>query len=99
MEALGLPSNHEEVGGLFVAPDVGPWLGRQMGDEVITPENLPRILYEHTHVVVNGGAWCSDRERIRAVFSLPREKIEAAARALASFREAMQLPALHRRLP
>jgi aspartate/methionine/tyrosine aminotransferase len=71
-----------EVGGLFLAPDVSALLGKTIGGERLTPENLPRVLYRHTGVVVNGGPWSSDPSRIRLVFSLPREKVEEAARRL-----------------
>ena len=47
-----------EVGGLFLAPRMTAWLGRSVDGVKLTPENLPRIVYEHTHVVLNGGAWC-----------------------------------------
>lgn len=74
-----------EVGGLFLAPRVVDWLGRRVDGVEITPENLPRLLYEKTHVVVNGGPWCGDRERIRLVFSIPEAKLRRAAEALSRF--------------
>ena len=72
-------------GGLFVAPVVSSWFGRRVDGEVLDAENLPRILYEKTRLVVNSGAWCSDPERIRLVFSLPGDRLEEAARRLADF--------------
>ncbi|HSP77588.1 MAG TPA: pyridoxal phosphate-dependent aminotransferase, partial [Myxococcaceae bacterium] len=74
-----------EAGGLFLAPRVTSWLGRELDGERLTVENLPALVYAHTHVVVNGGAWCGDPERIRVVFSIPRAKLEAARRRLLSF--------------
>ncbi len=74
-----------ESGGLFLAPRVTSWLGKTVDGVQLTPENLPRILYEKTHVVVNGGPWCSDPERIRVVFSIPKEKLERARDRLAGF--------------
>lgn len=74
-----------DPGGLFVAPDVSAWMGRSFEGEVLTTATFPRVLYRHTGVVVNGGAWCSDPHRIRAVFSLPREEIEEAARRIGEF--------------
>jgi len=74
-----------DVGGLFVAPRVTAWLGREVDGETLTPENLPRVLYAHTHVVVNGGPWCGDPERVRAVFSIPREKLLRACERLKAF--------------
>jgi aspartate/methionine/tyrosine aminotransferase len=74
-----------ELGGLFLAPRVTAWLGKSVDGVRLTPGNLPKVLYEKTHVVVNGGDWCSDRERIRAVFSIPREKLEKARDRINSF--------------
>ncbi|MCI0569525.1 MAG: aminotransferase class I/II-fold pyridoxal phosphate-dependent enzyme, partial [Myxococcaceae bacterium] len=87
-----LPADDEaaEAGGLFLAPRMGEWLGREVDGVRLTPENLPAVLYAHAHVVVNGGAWCGDPERIRAVFSLPREKVERARDALARFRSKLE---------
>lgn len=79
-----------EAGGLFLAPDVSALLGKAIGGERLTAENLPRILYRHTGVVVNGGAWCSDPSRIRLVFSLSREKVEEAARRLRDLLERLE---------
>lgn len=72
-------------GGLFLAPRVTQWLGKEIDGERITPETLPAILYRHTGVVVNGGPWCQDRERIRLVFSIPQEQVEAAAARIEAF--------------
>ncbi|MET0402555.1 MAG: aminotransferase class I/II-fold pyridoxal phosphate-dependent enzyme, partial [Cystobacter sp.] len=74
-----------EVGGLFLAPRMTAWLGRSVEGVTLTPENLPRVVYEHTHVVLNGGAWCGDEERVRAVFSIPREKLVKARDRLRAF--------------
>ncbi len=74
-----------ESGGLFLAPRVSAWLGKSVDGVVLTPENLPRVIYEKTHVVVNGGPWCSDPERIRVVFSIPKEKLVRARDRLAGF--------------
>jgi hypothetical protein len=79
-----------EPGGLFLSPKVSTWLGKSIDDERLTPENFPRVLYEKTHVVVNGGEWCSDRERIRAVFSISREKLEKARDRIAVFASALR---------
>jgi aspartate/methionine/tyrosine aminotransferase/SAM-dependent methyltransferase len=73
------------LGGLFIAPRINDWLGRAIDGAVLTPENFPRILYEHTHVVVNSGAWCGDTSRIRAVFSLPDDRLELAAERIRAF--------------
>jgi len=51
----------------------------------LTVENLPRIVYEHTHVVLNSGAWCADPGRVRAVFSIPMRKLEKARERLLAF--------------
>ncbi|MFP2933628.1 hypothetical protein ACLESO_52520, partial [Pyxidicoccus sp. 3LG] len=67
------------------APRVTAWLGREVDGEMLTPENLPRVIYEHTHVVLNGGPWCGDPERVRAVFSIPREKLLRARERLLAF--------------
>jgi aspartate/methionine/tyrosine aminotransferase len=80
----------EEAGGLFLAPLVRAWLGRSIDGVRLTPENLPRQIYERTHVVVNGGAWCGDPERIRLVFSIPEEKLRRAAAGLRAFGEALE---------
>jgi len=74
-----------EAGGLFLAPRMGAWLGREVDGERLTVENLPRVVYAHTHVVLNSGAWCSDPERVRAVFSIPRSKLEQARARLLAF--------------
>jgi aspartate/methionine/tyrosine aminotransferase/methylase of polypeptide subunit release factors len=78
-------SDTVEAGGLFVAPRMGAWLGREVDGERLTVENLPRVVYAHTHVVLNSGAWCSDPERVRAVFSIPRSKLEQARARLLAF--------------
>lgn len=88
--ALGMPPPGEEAGGLFLSPRVNEWLGKRIDGVELTPENLPKALYERTHLVVNGGPWCSDPERIRAVFSLPREKVERAAGRLRAFDESLE---------
>lgn len=80
-EALSSP----DPAGLFLAPRIEAWLGKEVGGERLTPENLPRILYEQTGVVVNGGDWTGDRERIRLVFSIPGDSLREAARRLADF--------------
>jgi len=80
----------EEAGGLFLAPDVSAWLGRRIDGEVLTAENLPRKIYERTHVVVNGGAWCGDPQRIRLVFSIPEEKLRRAVEGLRAFAAALE---------
>jgi len=74
-----------ETGGLFLAPRVSEWFGRELDGERLTAENLPAVVYAHTHVVLNGGAWCADPERVRAVFSLPREKLLEARARLGAF--------------
>lgn len=74
-----------DAGGLFLAPRMTAWLGREIDGETLTPENLPRVVYAHTHVVLNGGPWCSDPERVRAVFSIPREKLVKACERLKAF--------------
>jgi aspartate/methionine/tyrosine aminotransferase len=79
------PSEGCEPGGLFLAPRVDNWLGKKAGGERITPEDLPRILYEHTSVVVNGGPWCGDLERVRVVFAIPDEALREAARRIEAF--------------
>jgi aspartate/methionine/tyrosine aminotransferase/methylase of polypeptide subunit release factors len=78
-------SESADAGGLFLAPRVTPWLGQQVDGETLTPENLPRVVYAHTHVVLNGGPWCGDPERVRAVFSIPREKLLKARERLRAF--------------
>ncbi|WP_338870279.1 aminotransferase class I/II-fold pyridoxal phosphate-dependent enzyme [Myxococcus stipitatus] len=81
----GRSSDAGDAGGLFLAPRMTSWLGRVVDGERLTPENLPRIVYEHTHVVLNGGPWCSDPERVRAVFSIPQEKLVKACERLKAF--------------
>jgi aspartate/methionine/tyrosine aminotransferase len=74
-----------EAGGLFLAPRVTSWLGREVGGERLTVENLPAVVYARTHVVLNGGNWCGDPERARVVFSIPREKLLKARERLLAF--------------
>ena len=74
-----------DAGGLFFAPEVTGLLGRHIDGEELTAENLPRVLYRHTGVVVNGGPWCSDRDRILLAFGAPREQVEEAVRRLEAF--------------
>ncbi|HWV38134.1 MAG TPA: S-adenosyl-L-methionine--L-methionine S-methyltransferase, partial [Vulgatibacter sp.] len=84
--ALGpIAPETDAPGGLFVAPSVAGWFGKRVGGETIDAERLPRILYERTHLVVNSGAWCSDPERIRLVFSLPEDRVQEAAHRLEAF--------------
>jgi len=91
VQALGQAAPATELpGGLFVAPRVSGWFGKRIGDETLGPENLPQILYERTHLVVNSGAWCSDPERIRLVYSLPEERTFEAARRLQAFVEEIE---------
>jgi hypothetical protein len=78
-------SDTTEAGGLFLAPRVGSWLGKEVAGERLTVENLPRVVYAHTHVVLNGGDWCGDPERVRVVFSIPRDKLERARERLLAF--------------
>jgi aspartate/methionine/tyrosine aminotransferase len=78
------------AGGLFFTPHVGAWLGRLAGDQVLTPENLPRVLYEATHVVVNSGAWCGDSERVRVVFSIPWDRLRRAVERLRAFAQMLR---------
>jgi aspartate/methionine/tyrosine aminotransferase/methylase of polypeptide subunit release factors len=78
------------AGGLFLAPDVSAWLGCRAGDEVLTPENLARVIYEATHVVVNDGAWCGDPERVRVVFSVPQDRLERAVARLRAFAQSLR---------
>ncbi|XXF79202.1 aminotransferase class I/II-fold pyridoxal phosphate-dependent enzyme [Myxococcaceae bacterium GXIMD 01537] len=73
------------AGGLFLSPYVGPWLGREVDGVQLTVENLPQVVYAHTHVVLNGGAWCADPRRVRAVFSIPRDKLLRARERLGAF--------------
>ncbi|HYH96761.1 aminotransferase class I/II-fold pyridoxal phosphate-dependent enzyme, partial [Hyalangium sp.] len=80
-----------EAGGLFLAPRVGSWLGKEVEGERLTVENLPRVVYAHTHVVLNGGEWCGDPERVRGVFSIPRDKLERARERLQAFAARFQL--------
>ncbi|MFO7566421.1 MAG: aminotransferase class I/II-fold pyridoxal phosphate-dependent enzyme [Enhygromyxa sp.] len=72
----------DELGGIFLAPRVSAWLGRTIAGETATPENLPRLIHAATSVVVNGGPWTGDPERIRAVFALPHDKLAAAVERL-----------------
>ncbi len=51
----------------------------------LTPENLPAVISARTHVVLNSGAWCGDPERVRVVFSLPREVLLRARERLRAF--------------
>jgi aspartate/methionine/tyrosine aminotransferase len=78
-------SDTTEAGGLFLAPKVSTWLGQEVEGERLTVENLPRVVYAHTHVVLNGGEWCGDPERVRVVFSIPRDKLERARERLLAF--------------
>ena len=78
-------SDTGDAGGLFLSPRVTAWLGREVDGVRLTPGNLPRVVYEHTHVVLNGGAWCGDTERVRAVFSIPREALLRAREQLLRF--------------
>ncbi len=78
-------SDTSAAGGLFLAPHVGSWLGKEVEGERLTVENLPRVVYAHTHVALNGGEWCGDPERVRVVFSIPREKLERARERLRAF--------------
>jgi aspartate/methionine/tyrosine aminotransferase/methylase of polypeptide subunit release factors len=81
-----------ERGGLFLAPRVTGWLGRRHGPSGarLTPENLAAVVYQATHVVLNPGDWCGDRERVRAVFSIPRHQLERAVRRLRDFAEGLR---------
>ncbi|PTL82288.1 aminotransferase class I/II-fold pyridoxal phosphate-dependent enzyme [Vitiosangium sp. GDMCC 1.1324] len=79
-----------EAGGLFLAPRVTSWLGREVGGERLTVENLPAVVYAHTHVVLNGGNWCGDPARVRVVFSIPREKLLKARERLMAFSKALR---------
>ncbi|HEX8820195.1 MAG TPA: S-adenosyl-L-methionine--L-methionine S-methyltransferase, partial [Archangium sp.] len=81
-----------EAGGLFLAPRVMSWLGRELGGVVLTVKNLPAVVYEHTHVVLNGGDWCGDPERVRVVFSIPREKLLKARERLLAFAAELRGP-------
>jgi aspartate/methionine/tyrosine aminotransferase len=78
-------SETTEAGGLFLAPRVGSWLGKELEGERLTVENLPRVVYAHTGVVLNGGEWCGDPERVRVVFSIPRDTLERARERLLAF--------------
>ncbi|MBF5043081.1 aminotransferase class I/II-fold pyridoxal phosphate-dependent enzyme [Aggregicoccus sp. 17bor-14] len=84
------PDEAREAGGLFLAPRMDAWLGKQVDGVRLTPENLPAQVYAHTHVVLNGGAWCSDPQRVRAVFSIPRAPLERAAAALRAFAQKLR---------
>ena len=66
------------------------WLGREVDGERLTVENLPGVVYAHTHVVLNGGPWCGDPERVRVVFSIPRDKLERARERLQAFAARLQ---------
>ncbi|WP_224242197.1 aminotransferase class I/II-fold pyridoxal phosphate-dependent enzyme [Hyalangium gracile] len=83
-------SDTAELGGLFLAPRMSAWLGKEVDGERLTPENLPRVVYAHTHVVLNGGDWCGDPERVRAVFSIPRDRLERARERLLAFAARLQ---------
>lgn len=83
--AFGAAVRPCDAGGLSLAPDLSGWFGKVYEGERLTPENLPRILYRHTGVVVSGGPSCADPRRVRAVFALPRERVEEAARRIAAF--------------
>ncbi|HLT29018.1 MAG TPA: aminotransferase class I/II-fold pyridoxal phosphate-dependent enzyme [Myxococcaceae bacterium] len=88
-----LPSGEPEegeLGGLFVAPNVEGWLGRQLDGEHLTVENLPAKIYEATGVVLNGGDWIGDRSRVRAVFSLPDATLDRAVEALAALKRRIE---------
>jgi aspartate/methionine/tyrosine aminotransferase/methylase of polypeptide subunit release factors len=78
-------SDAGDAGGLFLAPRMTAWLGQEVDGVRLTPENLPGVIYAHTHVVLNGGPWCGDAERVRAVFSIPREKLLKARERLLAF--------------
>jgi len=78
----GVDEESGEQGGLFVAPRVTAWLGRTIDGTLLTPESLPRAIYERTGVVLNGGAWVGDPDRVRAVFSIPDVKLDRAIEAL-----------------
>jgi aspartate/methionine/tyrosine aminotransferase len=78
-------SDTTAAGGLFLAPRVDSWLGKEVEGERLTVENLPRVVYAQTHVVLNGGEWCGDPERVRVVFSIPRDKLERARERLRAF--------------
>ncbi|EAU67125.1 hypothetical protein STIAU_2672 [Stigmatella aurantiaca DW4/3-1] len=74
-----------QAGGLFLAPRMTSWLGREVDGVKLTRENLPAVVYEHTHVVLNSGEWCGEPDRVRAVFSIPRETLEQARERLKAF--------------
>ena len=78
----GVDDESGELGGLFVAPRVSAWLGRTLDGAPLTPETLPREIYERTGVVLNGGAWVGEQDRVRAVFSIPDAKLDRAIEAL-----------------
>lgn len=78
-------SDAGDAGGLFLSPRMTAWLGQEVDGVRLTPENLPRVVYEHTHVVLNGGPWCGDSERARAVFSIPRDALLRAREQLMRF--------------
>jgi aspartate/methionine/tyrosine aminotransferase/methylase of polypeptide subunit release factors len=78
-------SDTTEAGGLFLAPRVDAWLSKEVEGELLTVESLPRVVYAHTHVVLNGGDWCGAPERVRVVFSIPRDKLERARDRLKEF--------------
>lgn len=83
--AFGMDANDGEAGGLFLAPDVRPLVGKRIDGETIRADDLPRLIYRHTGVVVNGGDWCGDPDRLRAVYSIPDEKVRQAAERLRAF--------------
>jgi aspartate/methionine/tyrosine aminotransferase/methylase of polypeptide subunit release factors len=85
------PGSEEDAGatrgGLFLAPRVDHWLGARIDGVELSSDNLPDVLYTHTHVAVNGGPWCGDPQRIRAVFSVERAVLERAVGRLRAFGE------------
>ena len=85
------PDETAEAGGLFLAPHMGAWLGRRVAGVPLTPENLPAVVYAHTHVVLNGGAWCGDPAHVRAVFSLPRDTLVRARDRLRAFAASLEV--------
>ena len=89
--AAALPGDVDEgeAGGLFLAPLIRPWLGRKVDGVTLDRENLVQLLYDRTSVLVNSGAWCSDPDRIRAVFSIPEPKLREAAERLRAFAESL----------
>lgn len=91
--AFGPGAPKGEPGGIGLAPDVSAWMGRRLEGEVLTPENLPRLIHRHGGVVVHGGGWCGDPRRIHAAHVGPRERIEEAARRIRAFVEALEVDA------